>query len=29
LGMMGFLVIVNVHGEVVRIESPEQEIDEE
>lgn len=29
LGMMGFLVVVNVHGEVVRIESPEQEIDEE
>lgn len=29
LGMMGFLVIVNVHGEVVRIESPEQEIDDE
>jgi GGDEF domain-containing protein len=29
LGMMGFLVVVNVHGEVVRIESPEQEIDDE
>ena len=29
LGMMGFRVIVNVHGEVVRVESPEQEIDEE
>jgi PHD/YefM family antitoxin component YafN of YafNO toxin-antitoxin module len=29
LGMLGFRVIVNVHGEVVRIESPEQEIDEE
>ena len=28
LGMMGFRVIVNVHGEVVRIESPEQEIDD-
>jgi hypothetical protein len=28
LGMMGFRVIVNVHGEVVRIESPEQEIEE-
>jgi PHD/YefM family antitoxin component YafN of YafNO toxin-antitoxin module len=29
LGMMGFRVIVDVHGDVVRIESPEQEIDEE
>lgn len=29
LGMMGFLVIVNVHGEVVRVESPEQEIDDD
>ena len=29
LGMMGFLVVVDVHGEVVRIESPEQEIDDE
>jgi hypothetical protein len=29
LGMMGFRVIVNVHGEVVRIESPQQEIDED
>jgi hypothetical protein len=29
LGMLGFRVIVNIHGEVVRIESPEQEIDEE
>jgi hypothetical protein len=29
LGMLGFRVIVNVHGEVVRIESPEPEIDEE
>jgi hypothetical protein len=28
LGMMGFRVIVNVHGEVVRVESPEQEIDD-
>jgi hypothetical protein len=28
LGMMGFRVIVNVHGEVTRIESPEQEIDD-
>lgn len=28
LGMLGFRVIVNVHGEVVRIESPEQEIDD-
>ena len=28
LGMMGFRVIVNVHGEIVRVESPEQEIDE-
>jgi hypothetical protein len=29
LGMLGFRVIVNVHGEVVRVESPEQEIDED
>jgi hypothetical protein len=29
LGMMGFRVIVNVHGEVVRVESPQQEIDED
>ena len=29
LGMMGFLVVVDMHGEVVRIESPEQEIDDE
>jgi len=29
LGMMGFRIIVDVHGEVVRIESPEQEIDED
>ncbi len=28
LGMVGFRVIVNVHGEVVRIESPEQPIDD-
>ena len=28
LGMMGFRVIVNVHGEVVQVESPEQEIDD-
>jgi len=28
LGMMGFRVIVNVHGEVVRVESPQQEIDD-
>jgi hypothetical protein len=28
LGMIGFRVIVNVHGEVVRVESPEQEIDD-
>ena len=28
LGMMGFRVIVNVHGEVTRIESPQQEIDD-
>jgi hypothetical protein len=28
LGMMGFRVIVNVHGEVVRVESPEQQIDD-
>ncbi len=28
LGMMGFRVIVNVHGEVIRIESPDQEIDD-
>lgn len=29
LGMMGFRIIVNVHGEVVRIDSPQQEIDED
>ena len=28
LGMMGFRVILNVHGDVVRIESPEQGIEE-
>jgi hypothetical protein len=28
LGMMGFRVIVNVHGQVVHIESPEPEIDD-
>jgi hypothetical protein len=28
LGMMGFRVVVNVHGELVRIESPEAEIDD-
>ena len=28
LGMMGFRVVVNVHGQVVRVESPEQEIDD-
>ena len=28
LGMMGFRVIVDVHGQVVRIESPEQESDD-
>ena len=28
LGMMGFRVIVNVHGEVVRIEQPEQPDDD-
>ena len=28
LGMLGFRVIVNVHGEVVRVESPEQAIDD-
>ena len=28
LGMMGFQVIVDIHGQVVRVESPEQEIDE-
>ena len=28
LGMMGFRVIVNIHGQVVRIESPEQEADD-
>lgn len=27
LGMLGFKVIVNVHGEVVRLEYPQQEID--
>ncbi|MBN1641567.1 MAG: hypothetical protein JXA09_10050 [Anaerolineae bacterium] len=29
LGMMGFRVIVNVHGEVVEIESPQAPIDDE
>ena len=29
LGMLGFRVIVNVHGEVVDVEYPEQEIDDE
>jgi hypothetical protein len=29
LGALGFRVIVNVHGEVVRVESPEQEIDDD
>jgi hypothetical protein len=28
LGMAGFRVIVNIHGEVVRVESPQQEIDD-
>jgi hypothetical protein len=28
LGMMGFKIIVNVHGEVVEISYPEQEIDD-
>lgn len=28
LGMLGFRVIVNVHGEVVRVDLPEQEVDE-
>ena len=28
LGMLGFRVIVNVHGEVVRVEYPTQEIDD-
>ena len=28
LGIMGFRVIVNVHGEVIRVETPEQEIDD-
>jgi hypothetical protein len=28
LGLLGFKVVVNVHGEVVRVEYPEQEIDE-
>ena len=28
LGLMGFRVIVNVHGEVVRVDYPTQEIDE-
>lgn len=27
LGMVGFRVIVNVHGEVVRVDSPEDQID--
>jgi len=29
LGMLGFRVVVNVHGEVVDVEYPEQEIDDE
>jgi hypothetical protein len=29
LGMLGFKVIVNTHGEVVRLDMPEQEISEE
>jgi hypothetical protein len=29
LGMLGFRVIVNVHGEVVRVDYPTQEIDDE
>jgi hypothetical protein len=29
LGMLGFRIIVDVHGDVMRIESPEPEIDEE
>ncbi len=28
LGMMGFKIVVNVHGEVIDIESPTQEVDE-
>jgi PHD/YefM family antitoxin component YafN of YafNO toxin-antitoxin module len=28
LGILGFRIIVDVHGDVVRIESPEQEIDD-
>jgi PHD/YefM family antitoxin component YafN of YafNO toxin-antitoxin module len=28
LGMVGFRIIVNVHGEVVRIDSPEAQIDD-
>ena len=28
LGLLGFRVIVNVHGDVVRLEYPEQEIDD-
>jgi PHD/YefM family antitoxin component YafN of YafNO toxin-antitoxin module len=28
LGLMGFRVIVNIHGEVVRVDYPTQEIDE-
>jgi hypothetical protein len=28
LGMMGFRIVVNVHGEVVEVEYPEQPIDE-
>jgi hypothetical protein len=28
LGMLGFRIIVDVHGDVTRIESPEQEIDD-
>jgi hypothetical protein len=29
LGLLGFRVIVNVHGEVVRVEYPTQEIDDQ
>ncbi len=29
LGMLGFRVIINTHGEVVRLDMPEQELDEE
>jgi len=29
LGMLGFRVIIDTHGEVVRVDMPEQELDEE